>query len=301
MSIDEIELNKFVGNQHIDHLINPSENKDIQRRAYFFVNNLHHLIHTERLRILLDVKERPDPYNNTNLQGLDIDKHKLALINQFDLNNFGLQRGDLVYTLCPILEQLNSSYWIFQSILKLARQEKINFKLRLDPFIEIPVNDYHPIFYKMFVHGRPLNWEKLLSLRNDDYGQWFDEKEYNRIGFTDYVWSPKKDELHFTCEELPKIDSIGLKNSRYFHAIINKKTGGIKHCDGAIRLFSDDDLKIRLKFHIKDSIVTKSGRRIKIFQYESHENSGIEINQDNFSKIAVSFFVWNNDVQNYFN
>jgi hypothetical protein len=185
--------------------------------------------------------------------------------------------------------------------LDLAIEKNLDFKIRLDPFIEIPISNYHPIFYKMYVYGRHLDWKRLLSLRNDDFGQWLDEKEYNRAGTTDYIWSARKDSIHFTCEELPKTNFKGIKISRYFHAILDKKSGGIIHCDGAIRLYSKQELESRTNFHVKDPEVRKIGKRIKIFQYEIKENQGKELEKDAFCLLAATFFVWNKDAERYFN
>ena len=300
-AIDKIDLEKYVKENHIDFYLDRLDNKDIGRRAFYFVHQIDKDIARIRIDKLIDSADRPDPYSFNNLQDLIIDKNHLAVIKQFKIDNFGFEKGKLVYTLCPILEQSNSSYWIFRTILKLAKENKLNFKIRLDPFIEIPLKDYHPMFYKMLVHGKRLDWHRLLSLRNDDFGQWFDEKEYNRTGFTDYVWSPKDKEIHFTCEELPKLNYKGLKISRYFHAIFKKDSGGIIHCDGAMRVYSDYEFKSRLNFHAKDPEVRKVGKRVKIFQYESNENECKEIDKDTFCQLATNFFVWNNDVQVYFN
>lgn len=300
-NIDNLELETYVIAHQIDFFLNREENKDFGRRVHYLVYLLDKDIARIRTEKLLEVLERPSPYNSNNLRELIIDKNHLASIDQFNIDNFGFEKDNWVYTLCPILEQSNSSFWIFQAILRFTREKNINFKIRLDPFIEIPLSDYRPMFYKMLVHGKQLDWQKLLNLRNDDFGQWFDEKDYNRMGFTDYVWSPKDNEVHFTCEELPKNNFKGIKTSRYFHAIFNKQTGGIKHCDGAIRVYSEDELNNRSGFHIKDAEVRKVGKRIKIFQYESKDNKDKEIDQDTFCQLATNFFVWNKDVQMYFN
>lgn len=300
-SIDKKELEKYVQENHIDFFIGRNENKDAERRLFYFVHQLNKDIVSMRIEKLLDSCQRPSPYNSNNLQSIIIDKNNLTSIEVFNINNFGFEKDNWVYTLCPILEQSNSSYWIFLTILKFAKENKLNFKIRLDPFIEISIKDYNPMFYKMLVHGKQLDWQRLKNLRNDDFGQWFNEKEYNRIGFTDYVWSPKDNEVHFTCEELPKQDYKGLKISRYFHAIFQKSTGGIIHCDGAIRIYSDSELNNRLKFHVKSPEVRKVGKRVKIFQYENNENNGKEIDHDVFCQLATNYFVWNDDVQKYFN
>lgn len=301
ISIDKIDLEKHVVENNVDFFIDErEEDKDLERRIFYLAYMLRNDIARMRIMKLLDINDKPSPYNSSNLKGLIIDKNNLASVNQFNIDNYGFEKRNLVYTLCPILGQSNSSYWLFHAILKYTREKDINFRVRLDPFIEIPLIDYRPMFYKMLVHGKPLDWKRLSTLRNDEFGQWFDEKEYNRIGFTDYVWSPRDKKIHFTCEELPKSTFKGIKTSRYFHAIFNKETGGIGHCDGAIRVYSDDELNDRANYHVKDAKVRKAGKRIKIFQYESSENQNKEIDQDIFCHLAKAFFVWNDDVQFYF-
>ncbi len=299
-SIDDISLNFFVVERQIDHLINNNEDIDTVRRAYCLIERLQLEISRSRIDQLLLKTKRPNPYNSENLKDKIIDQNHLIFIHQFNLDNFRLQWSDKVYMICPTTAQSNSSYWIFQTLLKYTIKDRMNFKIRLDPLLEIPEFDYHPLEYRMTVHGKPLDWDKLKSLRNDDFGQWFDDKEYNRIGFTDYVWAPRDSEIHFTCEELPKPQLKGLKSSRYFHAIFNKKNGKIIHCDGAIRVYSDYELEERSKYHVKDSEVRKAAKRIKIFQFESQDNLGQEIEQEAFTDLVTSFFVWNYDIQMYF-
>lgn len=84
------------------------------------------------------------------------------------------------------------------------------------------------------------------------------------------------------------------------HAIFKKQTGGIKHCDGAIRVYDEIELSQRCQFHIKHPDVRKVGTRVKIFQFDSKENNGDELSNDDFSNVAPCFFVWNDDIQSYF-
>jgi hypothetical protein len=178
----------------------------------------------------------------------------------------------------------------------------ISFKIRLDPLKEIHKDQYNPMFYKMHVHGKPLDWNSLTLLRVDEFGQWFNEKDYEKTGFTDYVWSPKKDgKIHFTCEEVPKLEYNGIHTSRYFHAIFDKNTESVTHCDGAIRYYTKDEIENRVRFQVKDPEVRRVGKRIKIFQYDSIENNQVGLSQSDFCDLAINFFVWNNDVIKYFN
>jgi hypothetical protein len=152
------------------------------------------------------------------------------------------------------------------------------------------------MMYRMTVYGRPLDWNRLAVLKDDDFGQWLNEHQNDDTQYTDYVWSAKKnDELHFSCEEVPKQEVREIRGSRYFHAIFDKQTGTIKHCDGAIRLYTQDELEYRGRYHIKDAEVRKIGRRIKLFQGDN-----LKMSTEDFTLLARSFFVWNNDVHQYF-
>lgn len=297
-NINSTILKEFVSEHHIDGFLNTNEDVDTGRRTYYLIFYLQKEIANAKFKKLLVTNGTVEPYNSPNLLNLKIDKNYLANTNQFDLSHYRFQKNDFVYHLCPITGASNSSYWIFQAIIRSIKESKINFKIRLDPFIEINSIDYKPVMYKMYVHGKPLEWNKLLRLRNDDFGQWFNERDNN---FTDYVWSPKFDEIHFTCEEYPVHNFSGLITSRYFHAIFNKETGKIKHCDGALRIYDESELDKRRKFHIRQPEVRKIAKRVKIFQFDSNDNGGEELLQNCFSQLAINFFVWNHDVQNYFN
>ena len=259
-SIESSNLEEFLEANKIEHMTQGTENVDQQNRIYYYINFLHRKAYSTRIEKLLYQSPRPAPYHKPNLASVEIDNHNLCIINQFNLDIFGIQKTNFVYNLCPILEQLNSSYWVFKAILNLAKKDKTILKVRLDPFIEIPSNNYHPVLYRMIVFGKPLDWKRILALRDDEFGQWFDEKSYNRYGITEYIWRPQKDEIHFTCEELPKSSFPGLKTSRYFHAIFNKKSGKVKHFDGALRLYSDEELIKRSKSHLNNSSVIKIGK-----------------------------------------
>jgi hypothetical protein len=190
--------------------------------------------------------------------------------------------------------QTNSSYWISCTIIRLTEEKGLNFKIRLDPFIEEYKSEYKIMFQKMLVYGKPLDWERLRRLKEEEYGQWLDEKTYSKIGTTDFVWRPMGNEIHFTCEELPKINCLDYRGSRFFHAIFDKITGNIKHCDGAIRFYTLEEFKKRTQYHVRNTQVRKIGTRIKIFQIDDF------IDQNVFTTLAATFFVWNEDIQKYF-
>lgn len=295
------EFRNYINNYHIEQKLGRNQDKEKGKIGYFMAHIISNAIFNKRLEIFLENNIRPAPYNSKNLNQIPIEDNSLVFIKNFNLEERRLEYNGNVYQITPSLKAENSSYWLSNLILNSAIQLNLNFKIRLNPFIEISNAEYNPVEYRMHVHGKALNWDKLLALKNDDFGQWFDEKEYNRNGFTDYVWAPKKNnEIHFTCEELPKPHNEELV-SRYFHAIFNQNTGKVKHCDGAIRIFTEKEFVSRCKHHIRDPEVRKIGKRIKIFQYDSKYNLNKELSKNLFSLLAVNFFVWNEDVLNYFN
>ncbi|KUO64812.1 MAG: hypothetical protein APF83_14150 [Lutibacter sp. BRH_c52] len=296
--INSKDLISFVHQHQIEHLLNKNNDIEIEKRSFYLIFHLQREITNSRIETLLQNNGLVNLFKSRKTSKLNCDKNYLIYTNQFDLKYHRFQIDDFVYELCPINGASNSNYWISRAILKCINETKVNFKVRLNPFIEIQSDKYFPIMYKMYVHGKPLNWKNLITLRNDDFGQWFNEWENN---FTDFVWSPKENEIHFTCEEYPSYSFNGITTSRYFHAIFNKVTGGIKHCDGAIRVYNDTEIDTRKNYHVRQPEVRKVGKRLKIFQFDSKDNQNLELTQDHFSELAVNFFVWNHDVQRYFN
>ena len=294
-SINAEELSLFVIEKQIDFYIKDSFNIDIERRAWFLINRLHRDIASKRLDELSGNGVRLNPYNSLNLKEILINDENLVDISFFDLKPIGIVHNNFGYRLCPSTNLDNSTYWLFLEIIKLVLKNKKKFYIRLDPFIEIPIKDYTPMAYKMTIHGKPLNWDRIRNLQNDDFGQFINEKEDSDYSITDYVWNVKKNEIHFTCEELPAIGNCTIRGSRYFHAIFNKDTGSIIHCDGAIRIYSESELADRMRFHVRSSDVRKVGKRVKIFQTND------SLTQEEFSHLVMSFFVWNQDVVSYFN
>jgi len=173
------------------------------------------------------------------------------------------------------------------------QEERCKIKIRLDPFIEKSISEYKPVILKELIYGAPLNWDKIFNLSQEDSGRFIDLNENSEIYITEYVWKPLRNEIHFTCEELPKIPSIYHRGSRYFHAILDKVTGKIKHCDGAIRIFSEEKYMQRINYHLKAPEVRRIGHQVKIFQIEGCD-------RELLSKLATCFFVWNIDVEKYF-
>jgi len=292
--IDSEELEEFVKRENIDFHIRDTQNLDISRRCWFLAELLDKKIAEKRLIALVNREKRPLPYNSENLKDVFINDNELVCMSILKINHFGFFYNDFAYRLCPSTGADNSSYWLFLELSRLFLKKGKSFNIRLDPFIEKPLSEYYPMRYKMAVYGKPLDWSRLQTLHSDDFGQFMNEREYGDFVFTDYVWHCAGTELHFTCEELPKLEYCKYRGSRYFHAIFDKSTGNIIHCDGAIRIYNEEELSKRMDVHVRNPEVRKVGARVKIFQ-----TNDILDNED-FTKLITCFFVWNEDVWNYF-
>jgi hypothetical protein len=218
-NIDIEELHKYVEENKIDRFLERFDNKHLAKCRFYLVEKIRNQLSADRLEILADTGLSA-PYTSTNLQGLTILENNLVYSSDFTSFGNAFKYGDYVYHLSPCTDASNSSYWISEAIGELIFKKKIKFKIRLDPFVEKHIDEYSPMMYKMTVYGTKLDWDKLLTLREDDHGRWMSERQDTQ--WTDYVWRPEGEEIHFTCEELPNLNEISYRGSRYFHAIFDK-------------------------------------------------------------------------------
>jgi len=148
------------------------------------------------------------------------------------------------------------------------------------------------LFYKGLVYGTTLDWNKVAHLQTPDHGRWFSEVSNPDAGITEFCWTPRGNEVHFICEELPKSGSSRAKASRYLHAVYCRDSNMITHLDGALRLFTDAGLQDRSSQHLRNA--GKQGTRVKVFRTDA------SVARECFSLIAQAFFIWNRDVVSYF-
>lgn len=283
--IDNKELQIYVENNKPDIHIFDKSNLDFERRKMYLQSRLlYNGIAMKRKELLSSSVS-----TFKEIGSLNFTDDNLLDLSSFSYERRGLVYGNWGYRLCPTIKQDNSSYWLFQTLMYLSRQGK-NIFIRLDPLIEIPINEYNPIQYRMDVYRSPLKWNQIKQLKNENHGQFMDNCTN---AMTDYIWKPSDNEIHFTCEELPPINDCEYRGSRYFHAIIDKSTGQIMHCDGAVRFYNLEELETRNKLHLKDSGARKMGKRIKIFRIDDI------LEQSLFTQLVSSFYVWNDDVNNY--
>jgi hypothetical protein len=235
--------------------------------------------------------ERPNPYSHPVLIDLPLDPDHLVDISYFNLTPpHRILKDGFEFHIVPTLPQENSSYWLKTHIFQLSRTKQVF--IRLDPFMIQPQDGILAPEYRMLVYGIPLDPESLKTLKKDQHSRWMPENlDYSDIQFTDVVWSPRQEgEIHFICEEVPKTST--LRGARYLHAILDVRSNTFIHADGAIRFYSDTELSKRKESHVRHA--GKMGKRVNIFRIEGY------LDFKEFSGISSSFFVWNEDVMNYF-
>ena len=245
-----------------------------------------------RMQAVIDeTKYPPLPYDHPALSDIELDSNNMASLSRIIEKNRSDQLSDVIFQLLPSLPQLNSMYWVMRYLFELGN--KCDVKVRLDPYMVVDKKSFSQMNYKMLVYGKPPDLKNMSSLKEAAHLRWMSDKyDSSDERFTDALWYPWNDEIHFICEEIPKPDCVWFRGSRYFHSIYDCKKNKINHLDGAIRIYTDDEINTRVNCHVKD--IGKIGRRIKIFQADS------EIDIELWSSLVASFFVWNDDVFKYF-
>ena len=118
-------------------------------------------IFEDRLNALLnnkpyDLKEFNDICDDEFL--IDVKKSNIKFSDSIIINNNK-------YGLCLLINAFNSSYWITQELNKL-NLNKVDLKIRVDPFLR----NFDNMFYLSTVFSKPLNWNDIINLRNEDKG-----------------------------------------------------------------------------------------------------------------------------------
>ena len=249
------------------------------------------LVHRCKELVQQSSKERPSPYNHEVLSDVQIDDDNLVPLTYFS-NNYGpLLRNGYAFGVVPPVPSVNSAYWFMQVLRRPGICEKAS--IRLDPFLNRREMDFPYMEYRAWWYGLPMNWSRIASLTREEHRRAGpDEWTRSDILYTDLVWSPRGNEIHFICEEVPTESSIHIRGSRYFHAIYHPHEEVFSHIDGALRFFSTDEWIARRDAHVKD--IGKIGKRVKIFRLEGN------LSKEVFTSILPSFFVWNMDIHQYF-
>lgn len=268
---------------------------DLRARVWIYQELVTKEIAARRLEILIEDynKSRPRPFDHDAMLDVSIDCDGMIPMSCFVDKHLYLTRNNYNFTLLTPLPARQSNFWI---------EKKLNYGgfrdscfIRPDPFLFGREDEFTPAQYRMWVYGLPLDWDRIKNLRETETGRWMnDDLNSDSFQFTEFVWRPTEKEIHFTLEEVPKLESLRFRGSRYFHSIYNRKDDIITHLDGAIRIYNEEELKTRSTIKLKDPDAVKIGKRIKLFKIDN------EVEKDAWSNLIASYFVWNEDVASYF-
>jgi hypothetical protein len=269
----------------------PDRELDRRARAWAVTQALSLEIPRRRLESLSNASgvQRPPPYDHPAVADLDISPDLLVPMAQFELEASVLIRNGHAFSVVPPVQSPNSQYWFVGMLMSKGLVAFTH--VRLDPFLHGPSDEYPRMEYKMLWYGRPLDWERLRNLKEEEHGRWNPGPLSYKSEFTDFVWAPRGSEVHFQCEELPQCTDIVTRGSRYFHAVY-RQDDTIEHFDGAVRIYTEPEWRRRRDVHLRHT--GKIGKRVKILRVEG------PVDRDAFATVCPSFFVWNNDLARYF-
>jgi hypothetical protein len=264
-------------------------NKNIAKEKIAIII-LHKTIQEERIKYLKYNNDLPTPYDK--LTGLiNFDENYLINTDNLSYSRGVLKISDYVYHVMPSLQQKNSMFWTFIELDKISEYSSVS--VRLDPFMYQHKDDHRIMINKMYVYGVPVDWKRINTLKGTIHAKWqADKPESSSYLFTEIVWDRRRDGVHFVCEETPNKSNVYLRGSRYFHAIYNPERKVFTHTDGAIRIYDSIELTQRDLVHVRNS--GKIGKRVKIFKIDG------DIKREDWCCLVSTFFVWNQDIYNYF-
>jgi len=265
--------------------------QDRQARVNIFTEEVAKQICSARLTALTSGgAARPVPYDHPSVSDLELSEDLLVPLSSFELNGSVLIRNGHAFTPVPPVESPNAMYWFMSAVFRLGLQTSM--ALRLDPLMHGPATEFPRVFYKMWMYGRQLDLSTLTTMTEESFGRWLPSTGSSQTSeYTDYVWSPRDDELHLTVEELPRRESIATRGSRYFHAIYHPKSSRFIHTDGAIRVFTEEQWAARCGAHVRNA--GKAGQRVKVFRLDE------AITTEALTTLCAPYFVWNYDIAKF--
>lgn len=268
-----------------------SKDRDDRARLHLVSSAVAQELHQMRMaEVCNQTNGRPKPYDHPILNGISVDAEGLVPLSAFQIKGDALCCNDQAFFVLPAVPASNANYWLLQNIQRKGLVNSVS--VRLDPLLHGPETELAGNFYRMDVYGRPLDWDRIRSLREIEHGRWMPGTLSTKSLFTDYAWTPHADEVDFVCEELPPIVEVESRGARYLHAIYDKRSNCLTHLDGAIRFYTPSELDTREKVHVRNA--GKIGRRTKVFRTDQ------PVDPATLSDIVQAFFVWNYDVARYF-
>ncbi len=247
-----------------------------------------------------------------------IEKDNLFQINPFTILSSALKYEDnVIYTKMtyPLVD-----FFMYYSQKHLT---KLNIGISLTSHIT-NINYYRKYLYEERTFGKPFSIESFKNIFNKLYGEYKlfakNEREQllNRVFYVpvdrlEYVFNPKtrEDKISLSIAEI--IDITKNNNSKlnnylyydydnnikyvmikYLHALFDNKKGKFDHLDCSLLFYNLDSYNNRLSQHLQNKTVD-TDYKSKLFRIDG------EIEFDDFSKLASSFFFHDPLIEEFLN
>ena len=146
------------------------------------------------------------------LHDVKVDDEGMVRLADFHYNNATVSTNQFSFIVCSTTDWPNSTYWLLRSFYKQGIADRIS--VRLDPFLWGPSDSFPQTIYKMIVYAKHVDWDGIGRLEEQHHGQMRADSSEDKSELTEFVWDPRDDGIHFTCEELPRSDRVDLAGSR---------------------------------------------------------------------------------------
>lgn len=214
---------------------------------------------------------------------------------------FASKESDLAIFLHPFFRKSFSRYnnYNFEFIDELLGQYPANQSIKIK--IDDDYIGYSPSFIKN------MEFEYWFGPKYDDdiskiptgvscYKSSYEEKLYNQVEKTEFVWQNKKGIFQFEMEEVTDSDAPTLDDEqyacRYLHSIYDFETGAFDHFDGAVRQYNIDSICERLEKPINQ--MGHNAKYTKLFRLDG------EIPLSSWKSLITNYLKNNYDVYRYF-
>ena len=194
------------------------------------------------------------PYTADCLQKIKIDGECMVRLADLAYNNATLAAGEFSFTVCSTTESPNSTYWLLRSFYEQGVAGHVS--VRLDPFLWGPSDSFPQTMYKMLVYAAPVNWESMSKLRLPPMERCKRTNQRTKANSRNSAGIPGTNRNSLHLRRAPPRERIEFTGARYLHAIYDPTSQSITHFDGALRIYTGQELEKRHAVHIR-----KAGRR----------------------------------------
>ncbi len=268
--------------------ISDEKTRDRAARAFVLIDHINEEIGRRRIAELQI--HPPAIASHPALEGISFDAEGLICLGEL-LNPYRqLIRNGFVFMVAPVVEQGDSSYWLVRAIVRSGLVERT--RVRIDPFLFGEAGAFHALEYRMLLWGKSRSWSALRDSSGSEALEWQPDSPDRGVQRTQLAWSARGSECHLEVEELHTLERNEVRGTRYLHAIFDSEIQSIVHLDGAVRILSESEWHARNEMHLKN--LGKVGKRVKIFRVDG------TVSDDSFATVAASFFVWNDDIPQFF-